>query len=313
MFTSTAQGEHAMAGEPIIELRGLRKRYGRTTALDGLDLTVTQGEIFGFLGPNGAGKSTTIRILLGLIRANSGTATVFGLPAGTVASRDGARIGALVEEPAFYPYLSGRRNLELFASLSGRVDPGRIDRVLDMVNLRHRQHDRYHGYSHGMKQRLGIAQALIPQPQLLILDEPASGLDPQGLVEVRDLLQQVSAEEGVTVFLSSHLLHEVEIICTDAAMVNHGRVVRRDRVANLLAEPETAVKVRVDDLARGQQILQALTFVTGVEPRDDVLRVVCAPDAIADVNGALVAAGLRVSSLERERLTLEELYMQLIA
>lgn len=302
-----------MSGETIIELRDLRKRYGRITALDGLDLTVTRGEIFGFLGPNGAGKSTTIRILLGLIRPTSGSATVFSRRAGTVASRDGARIGALVEEPAFYPYLSGRRNLEVLASLSGPVEPARIDRVLEMVNLGHRQHDKVYGYSHGMKQRLGIAQALIPQPELLILDEPASGLDPQGLVEVRDLLQQVSSEEGVTVFLSSHLLHEVELICTDAAVVNRGKVVRRDRVANLLAEPETAVKVRLDDLARGLQVLQPLAFVSGVEQREDLLRVVCAPDAIADVNAALVAAGLRVSSLERERLTLEELYLQLMA
>jgi ABC-2 type transport system ATP-binding protein len=302
-----------MIGEPIIELRDLRKRYGRITALDGLDLTVTRGEIFGFLGPNGAGKSTTIRILLGLIRPTSGTATVFSRRAGTVASRDGARIGALVEEPAFYPYLSGRRNLEVLASLSGRLEPGRIDRVLEMVNLKHRQHDKVHGYSHGMKQRLGIAQALIPQPELLILDEPASGLDPQGLVEVRDLLQQVSSEEGVTVFLSSHLLHEVELICTDAAVVNRGKVVRRDRVANLLAEPETAVRVRLDDLARGLQVLQALPFISGVEQREDLLRVVCAPDAIPDVNAALVSAGLRVCGLERERLTLEELYMQLMA
>lgn len=301
-----------MTGEVIIQIQGLCKRYGRTTALDGLDLTVTRGEIFGFLGPNGAGKSTTIRILLGLVRPTRGTATVFGLPAGTVASRDGARIGALVEEPAFYPYLSGRRNLELLASLSGHTDPARIDRVLDLVHLRHRQHDRVQAYSHGMKQRLGIAQALIPQPQLLILDEPASGLDPQGLVEVRDLLQQVNVEEGVTVFLSSHLLHEVELICTDAAVVNHGKVVRRDRVANLLAEPETAIRVRLDDPARGLQVLGALPFVKTVEQREELLRVVCPPDAIPEANAALVSAGLRVSGLERERLTLEELYLQLM-
>ncbi len=301
-----------MDPDSIIQAVGLHKRYGRTRALDGLDLTVTRGEIFGFLGPNGAGKSTTIRILLGLIRPTRGRAFMFGLRAGTIASRENGRVGALVEEPAFYPYLSGRRNLELLASMSGRVDRRRIDEVLELVGLEGRQGDKVKAYSHGMKQRLGIAQALIPRPELLILDEPASGLDPKGLVEVRDVLQRINSQEGVTVFLSSHFLHEVELICTDAAIVNQGQVLRRDKVANLLTTPETSMRVALDDPARGLAVLQGMECVRSVELSEGGLRAICPPDALADINAALVHAGLRVSELVREGLTLEELYMQLM-
>lgn len=301
-----------MTSDTAIQTTALHKRYGRIHALAGLDLTVSRGEIFGFLGPNGAGKSTTIRILMGLIRPTRGTASIFGLPAGTVASRAEGRVGALVEEPCFWDYLSGRRNLELLASLSGPVDRRRIDEVIELVGLAGREHDRVRTYSHGMRQRLGIAQALIPRPELLILDEPASGLDPRGLVEVRDLLTRVNTEEGVTVFLSSHLLHEVELICTDAAIVSRGKIVRRDRVAELLTTPQTSVRISVDDPARAERLLRGLDFVQSVEAVEGELRVVCPADAVADINAALVQQGLRVSGLARERLTLEDLYLQLM-
>ncbi len=302
-----------MQDELAVETRGLRKRYGRLTALDGLDLTVARGEVFGFLGPNGAGKSTTIRVLLGLLRPTAGSARLLGVRAGTVLSREGGRVGALVEEPAFYEYLSARRNLEVLSSLAGRVDPRRIDEVLDLVSLRERQHDPVRAFSHGMKQRLGIAQALVPRPQLLILDEPASGLDPRGLVEIRDLLLRLNQEEHMTVFLSSHLLHEIELICTDAAIVNKGKVVKRGKVIDLLAAPETAVRIVADDADRARTILESLAFVRRVEMVDGQLRATCSPEAIPDLNGALVRAGLRVSSLSRERLTLEDLYLQLMS
>ena len=295
-----------------VQTSKLAKRYGKARAVEGLDLTVARGEIFGFLGPNGSGKSTTIRMLMGLLRPTSGAAYIFGEPAGTVASRRAGKVGALVEEPAFYEYLTARRNLVLLASLSGPVDHPRIDEVLDIVGLGGREDHRVATYSHGMKQRLGIAQALIPRPELLVLDEPASGLDPKGLVEVRDLLQRVSGEEGVTVFLSSHLLHEVELICTDAAIVKEGRLLRRDKVENLLAMPDTSVLVEVDDPQRGLEVLQALPFVASVQGQDGRLRATCPPDALGEVNTALVQAGLRVSHLARERVTLEDLYMELM-
>ena len=295
-----------------IQATQLFKRYGKTQALNGLDLTVGRGEVFGFLGPNGAGKSTTIRVLLGLIRANRGEAQVLGRRAGSVASREGGRVGALVEEPAFWDYMSGRRNLELLARLSARADRKRIDEVIELVGLKGRENDRVRTYSHGMKQRLGIAQALVPRPQLLILDEPASGLDPKGLVEIRDMLQRINTEEGVTVFLSSHFLHEVELMCSDAAIVSKGQIVRRDKVANLLTTPETSVLISLDDLARGTEVLQRLEFVRSVASQDGLLRAVCPADALADINSALVHAGLRVSEFARERLTLEDLYMELM-
>jgi ABC-2 type transport system ATP-binding protein len=301
-----------MDSEAAISTRHLQKRYGRQLALDGLDLTVTRGEVFGFLGPNGAGKSTTIRILLGLLRPTSGHARLLGRAAGTVASRANGRVGALVEEPAFYEYLSGRRNLELLAALSGPVDHRRIEEVLELVGLRGREKDRVGTYSHGMKQRLGIAQALIPRPELLVLDEPASGLDPQGVVEVRDLIQRVNAEEHVTVFVSSHHLHEIELTCTDAAIINRGKLVVRDKVKHLLSASETAVAIEVDDPVRARQVLTAHWDDLTVQHADGLLRVTTGGDRAADINAALVAAGLRVSSLQRERPSLEDLYLRMM-
>jgi len=221
-------------------------------------------------------------------------------------------VGALVEEPAFHEYLSGRRNLELLASLSGPLDRRRVDEVIDLVGLTGRERDPVRAYSHGMKQRLGIAQALIPRPKLLILDEPASGLDPRGLVEVRDLLQRINREEGITVFLSSHLLHEVELICTDAAMVRKGKIVRRDKVANLLSGAQTVLHITVDDGTKALEIVTGMDFVQSAELRDGVLRLSCPADAAADINAALVSAGLRVSSLSHERMSLEDLYLQIM-
>jgi len=301
-----------MEPDLAIQTMGLRKHFGRTRALRGLDLAVARGEIFGFLGPNGAGKSTTIRILLGLLRPSSGRARLWGVPAGTVASRAAGKVGALVEEPTFYEYLSGMRNLELLAGLSGRVDRERLLEVIELVGLKGREGDPVRTYSHGMKQRLGIAQSLVPRPELLILDEPASGLDPKGLVEVRDLLQRLKEQEGVTVFLSSHLLHEVELICTDVAIVNGGRVVKRERVSDLLSSREASVRIVADDAPRGLEVLEGLAFVNSAEHRDGNIVAVCPADAIADLNAALVRAGVRVSEIARQRLTLEDFYMDIM-
>ena len=194
-----------------IQTHSLCKRYGKNLAVKSLDLQVARGEIFGFLGPNGAGKSTTIRMVLGLIRPTAGHSEVLGRRSGSVASRERGRVGALVEGPAFYDYLylSGRRNLEILAAMSGGETCPRIDETLDLVGLLGRDREPVRNYSHGMKQRLGLAQALLPRPELIIIDEPATGLDPEGMAEVRDLLVQLNREQGMTVFLSSHLLHEV--------------------------------------------------------------------------------------------------------
>ena len=299
--------------EPVIRISGLTKRFGRRVAVDGLDLEVGRGQIFGFLGPNGAGKSTTIRMLLGLLRPNGGEAWVLGARVPAERLRVGARVGAMVESPAFYDYLSGRRNLELLARLSGGCDRARIDETLELVGLRDRQHDRVGGYSHGMRQRLGIAQALLPKPELIILDEPATGLDPQGLVEVRELMRHLRDEEGMTIFLSSHLLHEVEMICTEVGVVSEGKLIRHGTVADLLARSTAQADVRVDDVPRAVQVAQTLPYVTGTEARDGWLRVTLSGDLIADLNRDFVGAGLRVSALAPARSSLEEIYLTLMA
>jgi ABC-2 type transport system ATP-binding protein len=204
--------------EPVI-IRNLTKRYGDLLAVDDLSLTVRAGEVYGFLGPNGAGKTTTLRILLGLMRPTAGSARTQG------------DVGALIEGPAFYPYLSGRTNLRVLARHAGVADE-RIDVVLDLVDLSGRQDDRYSAYSMGMKQRLGVAAALLKDPRLLVLDEPTNGLDPAGMADMRMLIRRLGAA-GCTVLLSSHLLGEVEQICDRVGIISHGRLVREGTVAEL--------------------------------------------------------------------------------
>jgi len=295
-----------------IETRHLGKRYGRLQAVDQLDLQVRQGCIYGFLGPNGAGKSTTIRMLLGLIRPTSGEAYVLGrrvLPDHPAARQD---VGALVEGPAFVDYLSARMNLEMLLALSGGRDGADVDRALAQVDLTARQRDRVRTYSHGMKQRLGIAGALLGHPRLVILDEPAQGLDPQGLVEVRDLLRRLRDEQGMTIFLSSHLLHEVQLICDEVGVIRQGKLIAAGPVSELLAQKETELQVAVDDPALAQQVVQGLAYVRHVEPLPDGLRVSLEPDKAADLNAALVAAGLRVSALTPTMPNLERYYLELV-
>ena len=222
-----------MAGAPALKTNGLSKAYGKRLAVDRLDLEVDRGELFGFLGPNGAGKTTTIRMSLGLIAPTSGSVEILGLDVRKHRTEILPRVGALVESPALYSYLSGRDNLRAVGDLLGGATEKRIDEVLEIVQLKGRDRDKVRTYSMGMKQRLGLALALLNDPDLLILDEPANGLDPAGIVEMRDLLRSLAAA-GKTVFISSHVLSEVEQICTRVAIINHGRLVRVAPVAELL-------------------------------------------------------------------------------
>ncbi len=211
------------SGAPAIELHALRKKFGDVVALDGIDLTVPTGSVYGFLGPNGAGKTTSLRIMLGLIRPTSGNAQLFGRDpqrAG-IAALDG--VAGFVENPAFYPYLSGRRNLHLLADLDGGDGHDRVDDVLEIVDLTGRGNDRVGGYSQGMRQRLGLAGALLRRPRLLLLDEPTNGLDPAGMRDMRSLIAELAAT-GLTVLLSSHLMVEVEQLCTELAVIAQGRI-----------------------------------------------------------------------------------------
>ncbi len=281
---------------PAIETIALRKEYGRKIALHGLDLTVQPGEVFGFLGPNGAGKTTTVKILLGLVRATSGQARLFGRPAGDAEARQ--RIGYLPENFRFHDWLSGAALLDFHARLAGvslAERRQRIPRVLELVGLSGRGNDRIRAYSKGMTQRIGLAQAIIHEPDLVLLDEPTSALDPVGRREVRDLIRTLKAR-GMTIFLNSHLLSEVEMVCDRVAIVDRGRIVRSGKLTDLIGGvPEIRVTVdRVDP--RLVDLLSALGSVTRVQDCTVTLGVddlEVAPK-LAD---ALVRAGYRLYGL----------------
>jgi len=225
-----------VTGAPALELRALRRLYGGRAVVDGLDLCVERGDVYGFLGPNGAGKTTTMRLVLGLIRRHGGEVRVFG---DSHPVRQRALVGGIVEGPRFWPYLSGIENLRVFAAYSGGVPEAEMERLLELVGLRDRARDPVRTYSLGMKQRLGIAQALLGRPGLLLLDEPANGLDPAGMRGMRDLLRRLQAEEGLTVFVSSHLLSEVEQVCNRVGILRDGRLVAEGEAGGLIHPGES--------------------------------------------------------------------------
>src|SRR3954463_15221772 len=245
----------AATGDAVIETRGLTKRFGQRTAVDGVDLVIPAGAAFGFLGPNGAGKTTLIRTLLGLTQPTSGEISLLGLPQPAKRAEALARVGAIVEEPRFHPHLTGHENLTIVAAARDRAADARITDALERVGLTARANDRGKTSSLGMRQRLGIARCLIADPALLILDEPMNGLDPAGILEMRRLIRAF-VEEGRTVFLSSHLLDEVEKTCDRVAIVDEGRVIVQGPVGEIAARGEPTVLVEVDDLAAARRLLQ---------------------------------------------------------
>jgi ABC-2 type transport system ATP-binding protein len=296
---------------PPIEVRGLVKRYGDLVAVAGVDLTVERGDVFGYLGPNGAGKTTSLRMMLGLIRPTEGHVRLFGRdPELGVAALEG--VAGFVEAPRFYPYLSGRTNLELLAALDGGEARSRIDQVLDVVELRDRAGDRVGGYSHGMGQRLGIAAALLRDPRLLLLDEPATGLDPAGMRDMRRLIRRV-ADEGMTVLLSSHLLGEVEEICNRVAIVRRGSVVYEGSIAALRREAGVAYRLRTTDDDRAERVATTQRGIAAVERgHAGGLTFRAESDAaVAQLSVALVGAGAAVVELAPQMATLEDLFFKL--
>ena len=293
------------AGGVVIETRELTKRYRGVTAVDRLTLRVHAGEVYGFLGPNGAGKTTTLRMLLGLVRPTSGTATVLDARPGS--SEGLAQIGALVEAPGFYPFLSARDNLRVMALHAG-VEATRIDVVLDEVRLGDRAGDRFDTYSQGMKQRLGVASSLLKDPEVLILDEPTTGLDPKGMAEMRSFIRGLRGG-GRTVLLSSHLMPEVEQVCDRVGVIHRGRLVREGTVDELRGGRSPLV--RAEPLEHAERLLQALPEVASVHTDDGALMITAEPMATPVINRALVAAGVAVSELRSERLSLEEVFLEL--
>ena len=299
---------------PVIEVVGAQKSYRRARkpaqkALDGLDLTVEDGGVFGFLGPNGSGKTTTIRLLLGLARADAGRVRLLGrdVPGDLPAVID--QVGALVETPLMFPAFSGRRNLELLGGVIG-IKRQRVDEVLELVGLADRADDRVKGYSLGMRQRLGIAAALLKAPRLLILDEPSNGLDPSGIREIRELLRRLG-REGVTVFVSSHLLGEVEQMCDHVAIVARGRLLMSGTVPEIVAATRGSagdVRVVVPDIGAGQAALVAAGFLVTAAP--DHLLVHEIEDA-AQITRALVKKRQYVSELTPVAANLESVFLEL--
>jgi ABC-2 type transport system ATP-binding protein len=296
--------------DTVVEVRELTKRYGdHIVAVDRISMTVRRGEVYGFLGPNGAGKTTTLRMLLGLIAPTSGDVGVLGQRPGTPAAL--ARVGALIEGPAFYPYLSGRHNLRVVARYGGvpaaRIDQ-RVGAVLRTVDLADRADDKFATYSLGMKQRLGVAAALLKNPELIVLDEPTNGLDPAGMRDMRRLIRELGTE-GRTVLLSSHLLGEVQQICDRVAVINNGQIVTEGTVDELRGEAELIVVATPSDIARDR--LAAMPQVREVYMREGVLQVHVDEQHTALVNRTLVEAGVAVTELRRAERELEDVFFEI--
>jgi ABC-2 type transport system ATP-binding protein len=300
-----------VADAPPVEIRGLVKRYGELVAVDGVDLTVLPGDVFGYLGPNGAGKTTSLRMMLGLIRPTAGGVRLLGRdPTQSVRALDG--VAGFVEAPRFYPYLTGRRNLELLASFDGGGARDRIAAALETVELTDRAGDRVGGYSHGMRQRLGIAGALVREPRLLLLDEPGTGLDPAGMRDMRRLIRRL-AEGGMTVLLSSHLMPEVEELCNRVAIVRSGAIVYEGAIADLKREAGATYRLRTTDDERALAVCRAQRGITEPRMADDgaIAFGATGEEAVAELSVALVEAGALIHSLVPQTATLEDLFFSL--
>jgi ABC-type multidrug transport system ATPase subunit len=301
-----------MQGTPeiILSIKNLHKSYGSFKAVDDLGFDVYKGDVFGFLGPNGAGKSTTIRMMLSLIGSDKGEINIFGRSLTRERNYILSRIGCIVEKPDFYKFLSAEKNLEILAKLSGvEVSKKKIEEVLEFVGLKGRGKDKVKGFSHGMRQRLGIAQTLIHDPELIILDEPTTGLDPQGILDVRNLIMQLRSEKNKTVILSSHILSEIEIIATRVVIINKGRSVVQGSVAELLSGEEMVVVIRTDDNVRAGTLLES--GVKQVSLLNGELVIHVKESDIPAANALLVKAGLKVFSIEPKH-KLEDYFLKLV-
>jgi ABC-2 type transport system ATP-binding protein len=291
--------------EYVVVTSGLTKRYGDRLAVDGVGLTVRRGEVYGFVGPNGSGKTTTLRMLLGLVRPTGGEATVLDRPPGAPEAL--ARIGALVEGPGFYPYLSGRDNLRVLARYAG-LDDVAVEAALELVDLSGRGSDRFRSYSLGLKQRLGVAAALLGRPELLILDEPTNGLDPAGMADMRDLIQAL-AEQGQTVLLSSHLLGEVQQICDRIGVIAMGRLLAETTVADV--HGEATLLVRGEPLPAARAVAERLAGADRVSVVDGALLLSTGADQAPELIRALVSAGIAVHEVRPGGRTLEDAFFAL--
>ncbi|HXP33027.1 MAG TPA: ABC transporter ATP-binding protein [Acidimicrobiales bacterium] len=316
MSTATlANSPPASAGDSewAVETHGLAKRFGDNVAVDDVELLVPRGCAFGYLGPNGAGKTTLIRVLLGLTHADAGTTSLLGYAVPRHRDRALARVGAIVDEPRFHGHLTGRQNLRILAAAREPAAKGRIAPALERVGILHRADDKVSKYSMGMRQRLGVAACLLGDPQLLILDEPMNGLDPAGMLDMRDMILSLVAE-GRTVVLSSHLLDEVERTCDAVAIVDRGKVIRQGPIAQLLAGSSFEVQVECSEPDRARRLLDAATFGAHVQVGPDGLAITLpggtGRDVIGEVNRVLVEGGISVYRLQHVQASLESWFLE---
>jgi ABC-2 type transport system ATP-binding protein len=294
--------------DTVIEVEGLTKHFGPVVAVEDLSLQVPRGGVFGLLGPNGSGKTTTMGMLLGLIKPTRGSIRLFGQDVGGMHQTALRRIGAIVESPSFYPYLSGRANLRFFQGIGQVGGPQEVDRLLELVDLSQRADSKYQTYSLGMKQRLGIAFTLLGDPELVFLDEPTNGLDPAGVAEVRDLIRRLGAD-GRTVVLSSHLLYEVEQVCDRVAILSRGRLIVQGSVRDLVRRQGT-VRLKTTDDAEAQRILASLGWVSGVRVDDGYLVAEAPPDRAGDLTRALAREEVFVVEMAPSRVSLERYFLE---
>jgi ABC-2 type transport system ATP-binding protein len=294
----------------VLQTEGLTKHFGAFKAVQDLNLDVQEGDLYGFLGPNGSGKTTTMRMILRLIRATAGRVRLFGMDVESEFIKIMKDVGALVELPAYYPYLSAVKNLEILRLASGATPASRIPEILETVGLALRMHDRVGTYSQGMRQRLGIAMALLTKPRLVFLDEPTNGLDPHGINHIRGVIQELNRRDGVTFVISSHLLHEVELTCNRVGMIKQGKLLIQDKLDAIIARTIDGLRIVCAPREKALGLLGSQPWIreTRVEPGGS-LRVICPPERFAEVNHLLVGNGVTVSELTPARKTLEEYFL----
>lgn len=299
--------------EKIVEVKHLVKHYGKFHAVEDVSFDVFRGDVFGFLGPNGAGKSTTIRTLLSLIKPTKGEIRLFGKDLIKNRNYILQRIGCIVEKPDFYKYLSAEKNIEIFARLSGvTVTKSKVHEIIEFVGLKGREKDKLGGFSHGMKQRLGIAQTLIHDPELIILDEPTTGLDPQGIIDIRNLILQLKNERNKTVLLSSHILSEIELIANRMVIISKGKTIVQGSVSELLNAQELVVSFSVDNIEKAKQLLGSLpekNIIDKIEDKNLLLHI--SQENIPVINKLFCDNDINVFSIEAKR-KLEDYFLKLI-
>jgi len=302
-----------MSAEKIVEIKNLVKHYGKFHAVEDVSFDVYRGDVFGFLGPNGAGKSTTIRTMLSLIRPTGGELKLFGKDLLKERNAILSQIGCIVEKPDFYKYLSAEKNIEIFARLSGiTVTKSKVHEIIEFVGLKGREKDKLGGFSHGMKQRLGIAQTLIHDPELIILDEPTTGLDPQGIIDIRNLILQLKNERNKTVLLSSHILSEIELIANRMVIINKGKTIVQGSVNDLLNAQELIVAFSVDQKEKAMQLLANAGMAQLIDASEDANLLLHLPQGeIPIVNKLFCDNGINVYSIEAKR-KLEDYFLKLI-